>query len=126
MSRGVTCAAHQIPTLAYSSGEASSLRWIFRWRGPRRIALLARRQIPNNLAVTPDGRRAVCASDDGTLKVWQLASGRAQLAAKTRHVNVDLRSTTRVVAPVTEDVVALRTLSAKGHRHERSLLWPRC
>ena len=28
------------------------------------------------MAVTPDGRRAVSASDDSTLKVWDLASGR--------------------------------------------------
>jgi len=28
--------------------------------------------------VTPDGRRMVSASDDGTLKVWDLASGRAE------------------------------------------------
>ena len=29
------------------------------------------------MAVTPDGRRAVSASGDKTLKVWDLASGRA-------------------------------------------------
>ena len=28
------------------------------------------------MAVTPDGRRAVSASGDGTLKVWDLDSGR--------------------------------------------------
>jgi WD40 repeat protein len=28
------------------------------------------------VAVTPDGRRAISASDDGTLKVWELKSGR--------------------------------------------------
>jgi len=30
----------------------------------------------NGVAVTPDGRRAVSASDDKTLKVWDLESGR--------------------------------------------------
>jgi WD40 repeat protein len=30
----------------------------------------------NAVAVTPDGRRAVSASADGTLKVWELESGR--------------------------------------------------
>lgn len=32
-------------------------------------------------AVTPDGRHVVSASDDNTLKVWDLASGRAVAAA---------------------------------------------
>src|SRR5262249_10542076 len=31
--------------------------------------------VVNACAVTPDGRRVVSASDDGTLKVWDLASG---------------------------------------------------
>jgi WD40 repeat protein len=31
----------------------------------------------NGMAVTPDGKRAVSASDDHTLKVWDLENGRA-------------------------------------------------
>ena len=34
----------------------------------------------NAVAVTADGRRAVSASEDGTLKVWDLASGARKLA----------------------------------------------
>ena len=36
------------------------------------------------MAVTPDGQRAVSASDDQTLKVWDLASGR-ELRTLTGH-----------------------------------------
>jgi WD40 repeat protein len=32
------------------------------------------------VAVSPDGRRAVTASNEGTLKVWELESGRELLA----------------------------------------------
>ena len=32
--------------------------------------------VVNGVAVTPDGQRAVSASDDQTLKVWDLDSGR--------------------------------------------------
>jgi WD40 repeat protein len=41
------------------------------------------------VAVTPDGRYAVSASDDGTLKVWDLATGQAArtLEGHTRSVN---------------------------------------
>ena len=41
------------------------------------------------VAVTPDGRRAVSASDDKTLKVWELGSGRElrTLAGHTGSVN---------------------------------------
>ena len=38
------------------------------------------------VAVTPDGQRAVSASDDQTLKVWELASGR-ELGTLTGHAN---------------------------------------
>ena len=31
------------------------------------------------MAVTPDGRRAVSASDDNTLKVWDLESGKCMI-----------------------------------------------
>jgi WD40 repeat protein len=40
----------------------------------------------NAVAVTPDGQRAVSASDDRTLKVWELASGR-ELRTLTAHSN---------------------------------------
>ena len=33
-------------------------------------------ELVNAVAVTPDGQRAVSASDDKTLKVWDLDSGR--------------------------------------------------
>ena len=36
------------------------------------------------VAVTPDGQRAVSASDDQTLKVWELGSGR-ELRTLTGH-----------------------------------------
>ena len=38
------------------------------------------------VAVTPDGRQAVSASDDRTLKVWDLASG-AELRTLAGHDN---------------------------------------
>ena len=31
----------------------------------------------NGVAITPDGRRAVSASDDHTLRVWDLQSGQS-------------------------------------------------
>ena len=40
----------------------------------------------NAVAVTPDGQRAVSASDDQTLKVWDLASGR-ELRTLTGHTD---------------------------------------
>ncbi len=40
----------------------------------------------NALAVTPDGKQAVSASDDQTLKVWDLVSGR-ELRTLTGHSN---------------------------------------
>jgi WD40 repeat protein len=43
----------------------------------------------NACAVTPDGRHVVSASSDQTLKVWELATGRAlaTLAGHTHGVN---------------------------------------
>jgi len=35
------------------------------------------------VALTPDGRLAVSASDDGTLIMWDLATGQVQLKLKT-------------------------------------------
>ena len=40
--------------------------------------------------MTPDGQRAVSASDDHTLKVWDLASGR-ELHTLTGHSDLSLR-----------------------------------
>jgi WD40 repeat protein len=44
--------------------------------GPLERTLASYTDRVNGVAVTPDGRRAVSASDDGTLKVWDLESGK--------------------------------------------------
>src|SRR5262249_20426519 len=61
------------------SGRALSLRCISpSLAGPGRGLILTLRghsDSVNAVAVTPDGTRAVSASEDNTLKVWDLASG---------------------------------------------------
>jgi len=52
--------------------------------GPEPRALTGRTGPVYAVAVTPDGQRAVSASDDQTLKVWDLASGR-ELRTLTGH-----------------------------------------
>jgi len=57
-------------------------------------------------AVTPDGRRVVSASEDGTLKVWDLASGRAEATLKGHASGVNSCSVTpdgRRVVSASED-----------------------
>jgi len=44
--------------------------------GPLLRTLAGHKNAVNAVAVTPDGRYAISASDDKTLKVWELASGR--------------------------------------------------
>ena len=63
----------------------------------------------HGVAVTPDGQRAVSASDDKTLKVWDLGSGR-ELRTLTGH-----SGGVRAVA-VTPD--GQRAISASGTRAE--------
>ncbi|MGD8473673.1 MAG: WD40 repeat domain-containing protein, partial [Anaerolineae bacterium] len=57
---------------------------MLRWRvGPGMVGLertLAGHDRPvTGVAVTPDGRRAISSSEDGRIKVWDLASGREEL-----------------------------------------------
>ena len=51
--------------------------------------LLGHTSFVNSVAITPDGRRAVSASEDNTLKVWDLETGEEEktLQGHTREVN---------------------------------------
>jgi WD40 repeat protein len=57
-------------------------------------------------AVTPDGRRVVSASEDQTLKVWDLASGRAVATLEGHALGVNACAVTpdgRRVVSASED-----------------------
>jgi WD40 repeat protein len=54
--------------------------------GPLLRTLTGHTDVVMAVAVTPDGRRAVSASDDNTLRVWDLESG-AELRTLTGHTN---------------------------------------